>query len=150
MSFQELKLHAHLIEQIKKKGFEQPSEIQKATIPSALNGKDIIACAKTGSGKTLAFLLPILNDFIEKYGLDGRSENFPVGLIMAPTRELALQISEETEWLSAGAKIRIVPIFGGADYDRQKAQLQDGVDIIVATPGRLMDFMRSKDVDISS
>ncbi|MCB1202525.1 MAG: DEAD/DEAH box helicase [Leptospiraceae bacterium] len=149
MSFQELKLHAHLIEQIKKKGFEQPSEIQKATIPSALNGKDIIACAKTGSGKTLAFLLPILNDFIEKYGLDGRSENFPVGLIMAPTRELALQISEETEWLSAGAKIRIVPIFGGADYDRQKAQLQDGVDIIVATPGRLMDFMRSKDVDIS-
>lgn len=149
MSFTRLNLHKDLLEQIQKKGFTSPSEIQSTTIPVALSGKDIIACAKTGSGKTLAFLLPILHHFLEQFGNSGREESYPYVLILAPTRELALQISEEANWLSQGNKIRVLPIFGGVDYEKQRAKLNKGVDIIVATPGRLMDYMRSGEIDIS-
>ncbi len=128
--------------------FEYCTEIQAETIPSALQGRDIIGKAQTGTGKTAAFLLGIVTDLID-YPIDEkRPLGQPRALVVAPTRELALQIAEDAKGLSKYTDLHVVSLVGGMDYDKQRQKLKKPVDILVATPGRLIDFINRKDVDL--
>ena len=135
MPFQSLQLHPDLLRGIKDLGFAQPTPIQSAAIPPALEGRDILACAVTGSGKTAAFLLPILNKLI------GKPRRLTRVLILAPTRELAAQIHADLEELGAHTPVTGGVIIGGVNARGQEHLLRSGVDVIVATPGRLLDHM---------
>src|SRR5574338_549240 len=120
---------------IKYAGYETATPIQEAAIPAALRGRDIIGTAQTGTGKTAAFVLPILNKL-----LDG-PRGLPRALIVTPTRELAEQIHEVIRVLATGTKLRSVTIYGGVGAAPQIKALREGVDILVACPGRLLDLM---------
>src|SRR5512139_3032060 len=123
---------------IKNAGYETATPIQEAAIPAAIRGRDIIGTAQTGTGKTAAFVLPILNKL-----LDG-PQGMPRVLIVTPTRELAEQIHQVVKALSAGTKLRSTTIYGGVGADRQIKALRAGVDILVATPGRLLDLVQQR------
>jgi len=130
-------------------GFEYCTPIQAATIPHALNGRDLIGKAQTGTGKTAAFLIGIMTDLLDFPLETGRKLGEPRALIIAPTRELALQIASDAEMLGKYTNLSTVSLVGGMDYEKQRKQLADRpVDILVATPGRLIDFVRSKEVDL--
>ena len=121
-------------------GITEPFAIQVAAIPDALAGRDLCGKAQTGSGKTLAFGVPLLARVPD--GGPGR----PSGLVLVPTRELALQVAEVLEPLGAAVGRAVVAVYGGAPMDRQRKQLSSGVDVVVATPGRLIDFVDSGEV----
>src|SRR5687767_3388804 len=123
---------------IKYAGYETATPIQEAAIPAALRGRDIIGTAQTGTGKTAAFVLPILNKL-----LDG-PRGVPRALIVTPTRELAEQIHQVVRALSAGTKLRGAAIYGGVGVNRQVKALKDGAEILVATPGRLLDLLQQR------
>jgi len=123
---------------VKNAGYETATPIQEAAIPAALRGRDIIGTAQTGTGKTAAFVLPILNKL-----LDG-PRGIPRALIVTPTRELAEQIHQVTRALSVGTKIRSATIYGGVTASRQIKALRDGVEILVACPGRLLDLIQQR------
>ncbi|WP_420597652.1 ATP-dependent RNA helicase RhlB [Neptuniibacter sp.] len=129
--------------------FQYCTEIQAETIPAALDGKDIIGKAQTGTGKTAAFLMGIVTDLID-YPIDEKLNlGEPRALIVAPTRELAIQIAEDAKGLAKYTNLHIVSLVGGMDYEKQRQQLKKKpVDILVATPGRLIDFINRKDVDL--
>ncbi len=122
-------------------------------MPLAINNRDLIACAKTGSGKTLAYLLPILQFVHDKIqngetaGEDG--VNPPVALVLAPTRELVVQIADEAEFFADAAGLKLATIYGGVDHDKQRRELAGGAHLIVATPGRLLDFLRGGEANLS-
>ncbi len=141
MSFKDLGLQSALVSKCESLGYVQPTPIQEKAIPVVLQGGDVMACAETGTGKTAAFLLPILQN------LDVKGKGTKV-LILAPTRELANQTEAACREL-APKKIRCVSIIGGAGYKKQADALRTGAHIIVATPGRLMDFMQQGAVDFS-
>lgn len=129
--------------------FQYCTEIQAETIPAALAGKDIIGKAQTGTGKTVAFLLGIITDLLDYPLEEARRKGEPRALIVAPTRELALQIAADAEGLAKYADLHVVSLVGGMDYDKQRRQLREReVDILVATPGRLIDFVNGKEVDL--
>ncbi len=131
-------------------GFEGTRPVQGAVIPLALAGHDVIACAETGTGKTLAFAAPILQKLlIEKpnHG-DPSREMYTRALILAPTRELAVQIEDSLVGLTYHTPVTTAPVFGGVEMGPQERALQAGVDIVVATPGRLMDHMRHSSTDL--
>ena len=136
MPFGSLKLHPDLLRGVKELGFTRPTPIQSDAIPPALAGRDVLACAMTGSGKTAAFLLPILNRLV------GRPRGTTRALILTPTRELAAQVLEELEDLAVHTPITAAAIFGGVGMGPQEHALRSGVDVIVATPGRLLDHLR--------
>ncbi|HWR58607.1 MAG TPA: DEAD/DEAH box helicase, partial [Thermodesulfovibrionales bacterium] len=119
-------------------GFEEPTPIQKIAVGPALKGKDIIGLAQTGTGKTAAFGIPI----IEK-ATKGKSRN-PSAIILAPTRELAVQVAQELNRIGGNKGIISVPIYGGQSIERQIRSLQKGVDVVVGTPGRVIDHIRRK------
>lgn len=123
---------------IKYAGYETATPIQEAAIPAALRGRDIIGTAQTGTGKTAAFVLPILDKL-----LDG-PRNMQRALIVTPTRELAEQIHQVVRALSAGTKLRSTTLYGGVTASRQIKALKDGVEILVATPGRLLDLVQQR------
>ncbi len=136
--FTDLGLRSELIEGISRLGFESPSPIQAQTIPTALEGHDIVGLSQTGSGKTAAFGLPAL----EKIDLDLKETQI---LILCPTRELAVQVCEEINRLGVAMKgLTAVPVYGGAPIDRQMRALRKGAHLIVGTPGRVMDHLRRK------
>lgn len=138
LTFGELGLSADLLEAVLKKGFENPTPIQEQTIPLLLSGdRDIIAQAQTGTGKTAAFGLPILERITP--GLHKVQ-----AIVLAPTRELAHQVADELESLKAGRDIQILPVYGGQGMDAQLRRLKQGVDIVVATPGRAIDHINRK------
>ncbi|MEM6725353.1 MAG: DEAD/DEAH box helicase, partial [Bacteroidota bacterium] len=121
-------------------GFQFATPIQEQAIPIINQGKDLIACAQTGTGKTAAFLLPILNKIID----EGYPENDISVLIIVPTRELALQIDQQIEGFSYYLGVSSLPIYGGGDgqsWEQQRTALTKGVDIVVATPGRLIQHL---------
>ena len=136
MPFSGLKLHPDLLKGIKELGFTRPTPIQEAAIPPALAGRDVLACAMTGSGKTAAFLLPILHKLI------GRPRGVTRALVITPTRELAAQILEDLNDLSVHTPITGAAIFGGVGMGPQEHAFRSGVDVLVATPGRLLDHFR--------
>jgi len=135
--FAHLKLNPALTKAIKELGFVRPTPIQAEAVPPALEGRDLIACAQTGSGKTAAFLLPIINRLID------RSRRTTRALILAPTRELAAQILEDFNALSLHTPVTGAAVYGGVAMAPQEHAFRSGVDIIIATPGRLIDHMRS-------
>src|SRR5687768_9206454 len=137
MPFTQLKLNPALVKAIKELGFVRPTPIQSEAIPPALEGKDVIACAQTGSGKTAAFLLPIINRLID------RPRRITKALVLAPTRELAAQILEDFNALSVHTPVTGAAVYGGVGMGPQEHAFRSGVDVVIATPGRLMDHMRS-------
>ena len=135
VEFRNLGLTEKTLKALEKKGYEKPSPIQALTIPALLLGeKDIIGQAQTGTGKTAAFSLPILEQ-IEENGKNIQA------IVLTPTRELAVQVSEEMHALSSSRKIRITPVYGGQSMEFQIKQLKKGVEVVVGTPGRVMDLM---------
>ncbi|HSC59569.1 MAG TPA: DEAD/DEAH box helicase [Gemmatimonadales bacterium] len=136
MPFSVFKLHPDLLRGIKELGFTRPTPIQSDAIPPALEGRDLLACAMTGSGKTAAFLLPILDRLMTKPRRVTRA------LVLAPTRELAAQIVEELNALAVHTPITAAAVFGGVGMGPQEHAFRSGVDVIVATPGRLLDHFR--------
>ncbi len=144
MSFSTLGLSPKLLQSIHDLGYAAPTPIQSAAIPVLLEGNDLIGIAQTGTGKTAAFVLPILERFMRK-PQQGRG---PRALIVAPTRELALQIDENVRLLGKHMQIRCATIFGGVGETPQIQAVRRGVDIIVATPGRLIDLMGAGHVSL--
>ena len=142
MSFKNLDLHRMLLDRCESLGFVKPTPIQQQAIPAILKGGDIIGSAETGTGKTAAFLLPILHKMI------GENKKGTSVLVLAPTRELASQTEAACREL-APRKITCTVLIGGTGYKKQQDALRRGVDIIIATPGRLVDFMERGEVDFS-
>jgi ATP-dependent RNA helicase RhlE len=136
VSFDSLQLHPDLVRGIKALGFEKPTPIQTTAIPAAMTGRDVLACAQTGSGKTAAFLLPLLHQLLA----DRRKGTTRV-LILTPTRELAAQVCADMQDLARFAPVRAAAIFGGVAMGPQEQALRRGVDVVVATPGRLLDHL---------
>jgi ATP-dependent RNA helicase RhlE len=135
--FSSLKLHPSLLKAIRELGFVRPTPIQADAIPPALEGKDLLACAMTGSGKTAAFLLPIVQ------GLIDRPRRTTRALVLTPTRELAAQILEDLNGLAVHTPVTGAAVYGGVGMGPQEHAFRSGVDIIIATPGRLLDHFRS-------
>src|SRR3954463_14537704 len=133
MSFSTLKLHPSLEQGLRDLGFRRPTPIQGRPIPPAMEGRDLLATAMTGSGKTAAFLLPILHRLIDKPRGTTRA------LVLTPTRELAAQIAEDLDDLAVHTPITAAPVFGGVGMGPQEHAFRSGVDVIVGTPGRLLD-----------
>lgn len=136
VSFASLGLHPDLLKGIHDLGFTRPTPIQQDAIPPALAGRDLLACAMTGSGKTAAFALPVLHRLME------RPRGTTRALILTPTRELAAQIDQHIHELAAHTALTAAPVFGGVDMIAQGHALSIGVDIVTATPGRLIDHFR--------
>ncbi len=141
-AFSNLGLSEETLDVLKKKGFEKPSPIQEKTIPAVLSGKkDIIGQSQTGTGKTAAFGLPMIELCIE-------SSETVQALVLTPTRELAIQVAEEINSLKGKKKLTVVPIYGGQSIDLQLRSLRKGVDIVVGTPGRLLDHIKRKTLKV--
>jgi ATP-dependent RNA helicase RhlE len=137
LSFDVLNLHASLSRAIHELGFEKPTEVQAQAVPQALAGRDLLASASTGSGKTAAFLLPILQRMLLAPGRGTRA------LVLSPTRELAQQIADDAFDLARHTRLRVAAVYGGVAMGPQERALRDGVELVVATPGRLLDHLRS-------
>ena len=146
--FQSLQLHANINKALAICGYTTPTPIQAKSIPAILAGKDVAASAQTGTGKTAAFVLPALNKLLET--ADGKRSNKPRILILTPTRELATQITKAATLYGKFCQYNIISLLGGMPYGGQIKDLARGADIIVATPGRLMDHMEQKRVDLSN
>jgi ATP-dependent RNA helicase RhlE len=149
--FTSLGLDARLLEGVRDLGFSETRPIQSAVITLALAGSDLIACAETGSGKTCAFVVPMLQRLLGEgaLGADPAAPKRSRVLVLAPTRELAVQIEDEIHGLSYHTTITSAAIYGGVEMGPQERALKAGVDIIVATPGRLIDHMRQQNADLS-
>lgn len=137
MNFTDLHLIAPIAKAIQEQGYEQPTPIQAQAIPEILKGKDLIGCAQTGTGKTAAFAIPILQN-LSKESRNGRQIK---ALILTPTRELAIQIEENIKAYGKYLPLKHLVIFGGVKQSQQEAALKRGIDLLVATPGRLLDFI---------
>jgi len=147
MSFKDLKLNRPLLRAVAEKGYDNPTLIQERTIPLVLNKKDVIASAQTGTGKTAAFALPILQLLYDKQE-SGKSQKKIRALIISPTRELAIQIQENFEEYAIHTNLTSTVIFGGASIDPQKEILKKGIDVLIATPGRLLDLHKQDIVNL--
>src|SRR5689334_1600451 len=145
--FERLALVPTLLRAIREQGYSDPTPIQAAAIPHVLGGKDLLGCAQTGTGKTAAFALPILQRLL----LSPRGQDRqPVrALILSPTRELAAQIADDFQNYGRHTALRVGMIFGGVSQHGQEQMLRRGVDILVATPGRLLDLMQQRLVQFS-
>jgi len=147
LDFDSLNLHASLRQAIADLGFTQMTPIQHQVLYYTLAGHDAIGRAQTGTGKTAAFLISIINDLLSHPIQDQRYRGEPRALILAPTRELALQIESDAKQLLKHTDLHVLTLLGGVDYDKQRALLDRAfVDIVVATPGRLIDFLEQKEV----
>lgn len=147
MSFTNLGLSAELLRAFGEQGYKKPTPIQSKAIPSILSGKDVMAGAQTGTGKTAGFTLPLLQR-LSKKPLNGHRRTVRA-LVLVPTRELAAQVGESVETYGRHLPLRSAIIFGGVKINPQIDKLRRGVDILVATPGRLLDHVRQKTVDLS-
>jgi ATP-dependent RNA helicase RhlE len=139
ITFEELGLAPEILEAVRDAGYERPTPIQAEAIPLALKGRDLIGLAQTGTGKTAAFTLPILDRLI---GGPRRTR----ALVLTPTRELAMQVDESVRKYANSAEIDVAAVFGGVPLDPQEKKLRKGVDIVVATPGRLIDHLERQNV----
>ena len=142
--FASLGVPSELVEALRARGIDQPFPIQSLTIPDALAGRDVCGKAKTGSGKTLAFGLPVLANLVKAVPCR------PTALALVPTRELAVQVCDELDPLARAAGRRVTAIYGGAKIEAQRKELLDGVDFVVATPGRLIDLLQQGDLKLDA
>ena len=152
MPFEELGLSSTILQAVDDAGYSEPPPIQKRAIPYVLQGRDVLGCAQTGTGKTAAFTLPLLQQLsLETVRAESRR---PRALILTPTRELAEQICSVLKPLAHEVDLKVLTIYGGTSYVKQRRALERGVDIVVACPGRLLDLMHNgvlslEDVDIA-
>lgn len=142
ITFETFGLRAELLQAIVESGYTEPSPIQQNAIPVLLQGRDVLGQAQTGTGKTAAFALPILNNMTPNRTAQA--------LILAPTRELALQVADAVHKYGKHLGVRVVPIYGGQSYVRQQKRLEQGVDVIVGTPGRMLDLLEKRMLDLST
>jgi len=140
--FESFDLHPDVLSSLHASGFTRCTPIQALTLPLALQGRDVAGQAQTGTGKTGAFLVAVMNRLLTQPALPERTANDPRALIIAPTRELAIQIDKDFKSIGRNTGLKSALIYGGVDYDKQRQQLRDGVDIIIATPGRLIDYFK--------
>ncbi len=145
MSFQDLGLNESLVSVVASLGYTAPTPVQAACIPPLLEGRDVLGLAATGTGKTAAFALPMAQRLEPGANKPGQVQ----GLVLAPTRELALQVTEAIKKYGSGRKISVLTVYGGADIGAQMKALRRGVDVVVATPGRALDHIRRKSMDLS-
>ncbi|MCC4621020.1 ATP-dependent RNA helicase RhlB [Xanthomonas cassavae CFBP 4642] len=146
LTFSSFDLHPALIAGLESAGFTRCTPIQALTLPVALPGGDVAGQAQTGTGKTLAFLVAVMNRLLIRPALADRKPEDPRALILAPTRELAIQIHKDAVKFGADLGLRFALVYGGVDYDKQRELLQQGVDVIIATPGRLIDYVKQHKV----
>lgn len=140
MKFEDLKLISPILDALKEQNYSEPTEIQAKSIPLVLNGDDVLGSAQTGTGKTAAFAIPIIQHLMN--GEQNHLKNRKISsLVVTPTRELAIQIEENFKAYSKYTKIRSTVIFGGVSQHSQTRALKNGIDILIATPGRLLDLM---------
>jgi ATP-dependent RNA helicase DDX3X len=158
--FDDTKFHEVLADNLKLAGFDTPTPVQKYSVPICGGGRDLMACAQTGSGKTGAFLFPMIHHLLTAdlppqpdgnigSGYSRRRKHYPYGLVMAPTRELATQIYNEAQKFCYRTGLRACVVYGGADIRKQLQDMDRGVDIVVATPGRLVDFLERGRLSLS-
>ena len=140
MTFAKLGLNARMLGAVRALGYDDPTEIQERAIPKVLAGNDIVGCSQTGTGKTAAFILPIVQRLSDGKGIKA--------LIVTPTRELAAQIEEVAVTCAQARDMRALAVYGGVPYDPQAKRVRKGVDVLVATPGRLLDMMRQGDIKL--
>jgi len=138
-TFEEAELRDFLLNNVKKSGYKKPTPIQKRAIPIIMGKRDLMGCAQTGSGKTAAFVLPILNTIMNDK--DTLNPGKPQCLIVAPTRELVIQIRDEAMKFASGSYVKVALAYGGAASRYQSENIVQGCHVLVATPGRLMDFV---------
>ncbi len=142
--FEQLGLEAPLLKAVSDLGFSHCTPIQAQALPLALTGHNVAGQAQTGTGKTAAFLLATLNDLLTIKPIEGRRPNEPRALILAPTRELAVQIYEDGLQLAKYTDLKLGVVFGGTGYEQQRQMLADGVDILIGTTGRIIDYYKQK------
>ena len=142
IAFSNFDLRPELLAGLESAGFTRCTPIQAMTLPISLSGRDVAGQAQTGTGKTLAFLVTLVNRLLSKPALANRGPADPRAMILAPTRELAIQIHKDAEKFASSLGLKFALIYGGVDYDKQRAQLTAGCDVIIATPGRLIDYVR--------
>ena len=148
-NFSDLPMHERVRDAVEKIGWSEPTPVQKLCLPFTLRGRDVAGFAQTGTGKTAVFLLTIVNKLIELLATSGTEERVPRAVVLAPTRELAMQIEQDAEVMLQHAGLTSLAVFGGIDYDKQAKRLKEGVDIIFATPGRLKDYVQKRMIDLS-
>ncbi len=146
ITFDSFDLHPALLAGLEAAGFTRCTPIQALTLPVALPGRDVAGQAQTGTGKTLAFLVAVMNRLLTRPALAERKPEDPRALILAPTRELAIQIHKDAVKFGSELGLRFALVYGGVDYDKQRELLQQGVDVIIATPGRLIDYVKQHKV----
>ena len=146
ITFSSFELHPALLSGLEAAGFTRCTPIQALTLPVTLPGRDVAGQAQTGTGKTLAFLVTVINRLLSRPALAERKPEDPRALILAPTRELAIQIHKDAVKFGADLGLKFALVYGGVDYDKQRALLQAGADVIIATPGRLIDYVKQHKV----
>ena len=142
IAFSSFDINPALLAGLESAGFTRCTPIQAMCLPISLTGRDVAGQAQTGTGKTLAFLITLVQRLITRPALANRGPADPRAMILAPTRELAIQIHKDAEKFCSGLGLKFALIYGGVDYDKQRAQLTSGCDVIIATPGRLIDYVR--------
>ena len=148
MNFQSLSLQPLILRAIEEDGYKTPTPIQEQAIPTLLQGKDMLGCAQTGTGKTAAFALPIIHHIL-KYPNKGKNRKIGA-VVLAPTRELALQIKESFDRYARKTHVKAVAVYGGMSKYNQIVKIKRGLDVLIATPGRLLDLHQMKVLDFSS
>jgi ATP-dependent RNA helicase RhlB len=146
ISFSSFPLQPTLLAGLEAAGFSRCTPIQALTLPITLAGRDVAGQAQTGTGKTLAFLITVVNRLMTRPALAERKPEDPRALILAPTRELAIQIHKDAVKFASHLGLKFALVYGGVDYDKQRQLLQDGADVIIATPGRLIDYVKQHKV----
>jgi len=148
MKFEQYYIAAEIKRNLAKLGFTRPTDIQFKAIPSIQNDEDVLAIAQTGTGKTAAFAIPVI-DKIHRFKTSKRSRGIQC-IVMAPTRELVLQIGEVFEKIAKHTKVKVFSLYGGIEQDAQIAKLQDGIDVLIATPGRMFDLINQKEIRLNN
>jgi ATP-dependent RNA helicase RhlB len=146
--FDSLELAAPLRQALAEAGFEHCTPIQEKTLPLALRGQDVAGQAQTGTGKTAAFLLALYNRLLTEPADEKRHHTQPRAMVLAPTRELAVQIHKDAELLGKHTGLKLGLVYGGAGYEQQRQQLEDGVDVLIGTPGRFIDYFKQGVFDL--
>ena len=145
MQFKDLNLHPSILKAVEEEGYTTPTPIQEQAVPSVLMGRDVLGCAQTGTGKTAAFAMPILHQ-LEQRDISGPRKIS--ALILTPTRELAIQIDDSFKTYGKYLKVRTLVIFGGVGQQPQVDALRRGTDVLIATPGRLLDLVNQRLLDL--
>ncbi len=148
LAYTSLPLHPLVMKGVVDAGFTMCTPIQAQTLPAALTGRDIAGQAQTGTGKTAAFLVALYQSLLEKPATAGKAHTSVRALVVAPTRELAVQIHKDAMVIGRHTGLSLAVVFGGTDYEKQRRQLQDGVEVLIGTPGRIIDYLKQGVYDL--